>query len=636
MTFSVHTFEVGDTGGFAFHEEVGEGQSVYFLSHFSKEFQSPQGIAEAAFGAIVSSFETSRISNSYDKFEDALKAANLEMRKMLGSSQEIPEIIVAFFDFHNLYLTQSGSSEAYLVRGSNVSQISETPEGGDDLFRNILSGQVSINDTILLATNRVLRFVTSSQLADIFSREAFSDAVKVFRHELSISSEEDIVVTAIGIGKKEDVQSAGFLSKVVSKVSNVNKGDDEVELPPATPEPEILDDVVEESTESSSRDTKSIFSRFSNLNKQEKNKLVKKAVIFLGIIGVGILAFFLMNIVLNYESQDEKALRDDISIANQALLDAEAFLLRGERQAAGEKLQKAESLVQNVLKSNNQRYRSNAQFLLADIEEKKLNVENAKRVSAQLLADLGVKNDKLDALGVIFLNNSLYVYDTKKVYKTVRNLVEKGLPISERETIVAGTSREDQNVLLFVTDSPRIVEYKEGLISPMATEDETWKTGIDIKTFGRYAYILNPTENQIWKYQRKSTKYSGATAYNQGNVDLSQAVSFAIDGSIFILSADGSIQKLFRGEKQDFSFNDLPSKPFSGKNLKLYTSAELEYVYVLDPDNSRVLIFTKGEKFATYKRQVLFNIEGARDFFVDDSGQKVNVLTNAKIYEFSL
>jgi len=175
----------------------------------------------------------------------------------------------------------------------------------------------------------------------------------------------------------------------------------------------------------------------------------------------------------------------------------------------------------------------------------------------------------------------------------------------------------------------------------MQTQDENWKKGIDIKTYGRFVYMLAPTDNQIWKYERRSANYSGATAYNTGNTEMADAVSFTIDGSIYMLAASGEITKLFRGQTQDYDFRELPSIPFSGPNLKLYTSAELDYLYVLDPDNERLLVFTKGDRFATYRRQVMFesednSLENVRDFFVDDSGQKVSLLTENKIFEFNL
>jgi hypothetical protein len=645
MSFAVHTFETNPESGnlgFAFHESLGEGQELYFLVKFDPSTPETQGIAETIFGAIVDSFAQSGVADSYDRFEDALKAANVQAHKLGQKWSVPPQILVAFFDFHQLYLSQSNESEAYLVRGSNISQISETLDPGEDIFLNILSGQVAIGDVVLLATNRVLRAMTTNQVIDIFARSDFSEAVQTFRHELSTSSEEDILVTAIGIGKeKKGLSSAGFLSKVVSKVKS-NK------MAVVEPKKEVATEAVEAPETTSNQtsplpETKKITAEVENsvISKTlwwESLKNIrpqKNLLVIAGTILVVLLGGILIRFISGWESAETQVLREKLSIAREALQQADTFLLQGERKEAAIYLLESQESVQEILSSKSKDFRSDAQFLLADIEEKQLQVENARKVTPQLLADLGVKNDNLEAVGLLSLRGGLFVHDLRDVYKTVRNIVEKGLPISDNETIVAAGARVDQGTLLFLTDRPRIVEYRDGLISPMATEDETWKNGIDIQTYGRYAYVLDPVENQIWKYERRRANYSPAIAYNQG-ADLSRAVSATIDGSIYILSDDGTLQKLFRGAKADYGFKEVPSVPFSGKNIKVYTSTELEFLYILDPDNRRILVFVKGDRFATYKKQVLFDIADARDFVVDDTGQKVNVLTKDKIYEFSL
>ncbi len=645
MAFAVHTFETNSGSGnlsFAFHEQVGEGQELFFLAKFSEKSSDPKTSAESIFGAIVESMANSRVPDPYDRFEDALKSANMEAAKRKTQWKVTPDIVVAFFDFNQLYLSQSGEAEAYLVRGTSVSQISETPEGDSLLFANILSGQVAIDDVVLFASSRLLRVVTTNQIVDTLSRSDFSEAIKLLRHELSASSDQDLLVTALGVGKKDSTEGVGFLSKMVSQSKKVLKAEPVMEKSvkkskAAKKTEEIFDteEFEEEAFVAEKEPLKigDLLQKVKNIRnnfRPQKNLVViAGTVLVIFLVGVGV------KFIANYESAETKLLREQLSIAREALVQADTFLLQGERQSAAEYLKKSQESVQHVLSSKSKTFRSDAQFLLADIQEKQLQVENAKKVTAQLLADLGVKNDNLDSVGLLELNGTLYVHDLKNVYKTVRNIVEKGLPISDKETILAAGSREDQNTVLFLTDAPRILEYREGLISPMSTQDDTWKRGLDLKTFGKYAYILDPVENQIWKYERQRAQYAPAIAYNQG-ADLSRAISIAIDGAIYVLSDDGTIQKIFRGVKADYAFRELPSTPFLGKNLKLFTSPEHEFLYVLDPDNARILIFTKGEQFATYKKQVIFEVANAKDFVIDDAGQKVNILTKDKIYEFSL
>ncbi len=657
MSLSVHTFETKPTDpnlNFSFHESIGEGQELFFIARFPEKTKDSKTIANSIFGVIVNVFQSSKIKDTYDKLEEALKNANLEYKKFAAQIPDVPDIIIAHFDFNNLYLSQSGGSEAYLLRDSKISQISETPERGEELFLNILNGQVSIEDTIILTTRRVLRYMTSNQLIDIFSRSNFSQSSKSLRQELSNAGEEDFLVTIIGIGKTDETPAAGFLSRVMQKKkksvpspSNTPKESESLAI--KTNASVIKEEVnTEESIAPEPHSKKTIHQPipnpsdfikdlFSKIKRSNWNALSnsQKLVPIAGLLFGVFIIVITVQLLWNFESEETLQLREQLSIARESLQQADTFLLQGDRPQAAEYLKKSKSAVQSILKSKSKNFRSDAQFLLADIQEKQLQVENARKVTPHLLADLGVKNDAVDPIGIMELKGNLFVFDFKNIYKTIRNIVEKGFPISEKENIIAGVSRKDQNTILFVTDGPRIIEYRDGVISPMNTSDGTWKRGLDIQPYGRFSYILDPVENQIWKYERRRDKYSGAIPYNQG-ADLSRAISFAIDGAIYLLNDDGTIQKLFRGEKVKYNFRDLPSVGFEGKNLKIFTRTDLDFLYVLDPDNARVLVFVKGDRFATYKKQVLFDIPNARDFSVDELGQRINLLIDDKIYEFSL
>lgn len=663
MSLSIHTFETNPHETkicFGFHENVGEGQELFFISRFPEKTKKAKEIAENIFGVTIRVLETSKISDPYDKLEDALKAANMEYKKFAAQIPDTPDIVIAYFNFHNLYLSQSGNSEAYLIRDLKISQISETLDTGDELFLNILNGQISIDDIIILTTRRVLRSITSNQLINLLSRSNFSDASNALKQELTTASPEDFLITTIGVGKKEETPSAGFLSRVLTKkkkespIGAITSNPDNIEGSQeknATMEDDSLKAQTDMALGSESPSTtlsplsspsgggtmiQKVKGGFSAIGKvrnifNPKNKITLFAAVAFSILVLGISVKFILSI----ESEEEIFLREQLSIAREALNHADTFLLQGDRAQAKGSLQKSKEAIQTVLSSKSKNFRSDAQFMLADVQEKQLQIENARKVTPNLLADIGVKNDNVQALGLIELRGGLFAYDQNQVYKTIRNIVEKGLQLSEKENIVAGFSREAQNSLLFLTDTPRIIEYKDGVISPMNTDDASWKRGIDIKTYGRYAYTLDPTENQIWKYERRRTNYSGAVPYNQSS-DLSRAVSFTIDGAVYIVNDDGTIQKLFRGESQKYEFRDMPSVPLQGKNLKILTRTDLDFLYILDPNNERLLIFVKGDRFATYKKQILFGISGAQDFTIDELGQRINVLVGAKIYEFSL
>lgn len=633
MHFLQHTFELSPKNSgtaFAFHESIAEGQSLYFLGKFHTPERATDQ-AETLFATIVDHIKNSNIHNAYDCFEEALKAVNHKAKEIILPDEKAPEVVIAYFDFHQLYLTQSVGTESYLLRDQSVSQISENLENQNDLFINILSGQVALDDTIIISNTNLLNYLSGEELAQAFEDSDFAAACRALHQKLESHDISEGVFSCVGIGKNEKTlpKAAGFLSQMVSKGEQMVKAKTSQETKKS--DEEILTTEAED-LELPSPQKKSL----QKLAAYRPDQAKVKTLLYIG----GALFLFLLlrlfiGFVGNYESAEEKVMGEKIDIARQALQQADSFLVQGEREAAREYITQAETALQYIMSSDSKTYRSDAQYLYADVNDKKLMVENAKKVTPTLLSDLGVKNDNIDALNLLDLRGNLFVTTSKVVYKTVRNIVENGVTLSEKETVVAAATREDQNTLLFLTATPRIIEYRDGVVNPMNTTDEAWKQGVDIQTYGRFAYVLDPSENQIWKYERRRTGYSGASAYNQ-DANLADTISFTIDGSIYLLGADGGITKLFRGKRTDYNWQNLPSVEFVGNKLRIYTSAELDSLYVLDPDNARILVFAKGDRYATYRKQILYDLEDVRDFTVDSSGQKAQIMTKDKIYTISL
>ena len=194
---------------------------------------------------------------------------------------------------------------------------------------------------------------------------------------------------------------------------------------------------------------------------------------------------------------------------------------------------------------------------------------------------------------------------------------------------------EDQGIIAFMTQTGRIIEYFDGQFAFMGTGDETWKSGVDMAAYGRNLYILNPTDNQIYKYSRARSRYSSATEYNL-DANLAGAISMAIDGNIYVLKEDGSIIKIFKGEQQSFEIEDLATDISSA--TKIFTLPEHKNMYLLDLENRRVLILEKEVgPGARYLGQIYFeDLDDVQDFYVDKKEDKLYLLTKKAIYQVEI
>ena len=105
----------------------------------------------------------------------------------------------------------------------------------------------------------------------------------------------------------------------------------------------------------------------------------------------------------------------------------------------------------------------------------------------------------------------------------------------------------------------------------------------------------------------------------------------AIDGSVYLLYKNGTIEKYTRGEKDTFSLSGLET---AFKNpQQIVTSSELDHLYVLDKGNSRIVQIDKtGTVTKSFQAPVL---KDARAFTITDDGKAAYVLQGGSLYQLS-
>ncbi len=132
---------------------------------------------------------------SWHRLDGALKELNGLFKGFLasGSVSDI-HAVIAFVDReHAIHLSHAGRGEAYLVRHGSASQVTEFTKGKPvPMFVHIASGELEAGDTIVLATQRLLRIVTPVQLAQSAAR--YTQVVQ----DLATQLEAEREIAAIG------------------------------------------------------------------------------------------------------------------------------------------------------------------------------------------------------------------------------------------------------------------------------------------------------------------------------------------------------------------------------------------------------------------------------------------------------
>lgn len=165
--------------------------------------------------------------------------------------------------------------------------------------------------------------------------------------------------------------------------------------------------------------------------------------------------------------------------------------------------------------------------------------------------------------------------------------------------------------------------------------DEWDPRGVLIGAFGGNMYVLDKQASTIWRYPGVRLGFSEKQEWlvsGAGENLLNGATSWAIDGSIWILTNDGRVRKYSLGSPQNFSLEFSESEEVVFDSL--FTSEELDYLYLLDRESRRVFVFDKsGKYFGEYLSQKLGD---SNYFVVSEEERKMVFLADSKLWEIEI
>ena len=340
---------------------------------------------------------------------------------------------------------------------------------------------------------------------------------------------------------------------------------------------------------------------------------------------------------------DRRAAQAEIDRLDNLLIDVQNKLSEAEtkgqydKEAAGLILEQAEKDAMEVLNSGN--FRDKASILLSQVAETKDVLDGVKRIKEpKLVADLTTKRSTVSALGFVTLNERIFVFEYNALYELVLDQIQDPVTLDDTETVIAGTGFKDRGSLVFLTKSGKLIEYKDGSLSYMDSDDGVFHKGVALRDWTNRIYILDPDSNQIWKYAYKGTQdgFGVATGYTQEG-DMTLGKDFAIDSNIWLLTSEG-IEKYYGGTKQSFVISKAPFKAFESP-VKILTSDSMAQVFVLDSKEGRILVFFKDENTGNLVYSNQYVVDGVgeiRDISVDLTANRMKVLTPTMVWEFDL
>ena len=204
---------------------------------------------------------------------------------------------------------------------------------------------------------------------------------------------------------------------------------------------------------------------------------------------------------------------------------------------------------------------------------------------------------------------------------------------------MAASGNQSTSRLLALDSSGLLIQYDptHALTVARLRDPGSWTNVNAIAGFGGNLYALNATQQTLAWYPPQDGGYDGPV-YNYFSAgvtaNLSDAVALSMDGNLYVLHANGQIQKFVDGKPVEFS--GPPSDLMPSHPAGLATSSGS--VYVGDPEHSRIV---QVSATGVYQRVLTSDanqniLSHLQDLVVPDGAKAAYVLADGKIYRFPL
>lgn len=308
--------------------------------------------------------------------------------------------------------------------------------------------------------------------------------------------------------------------------------------------------------------------------------------------------------------------------AQQKIWDAESKLIANQQKEGNLLFQ--EALVDLKALSDSP-VKKRAEKLQEELQERLLQVNKIKLISAQPLFTVPGEAQILLRLGdtFYFANPKFQEIQSWNSTKNEKEILQ--IPWS------FDLVKEFQNVLLFYDSKGQRLIVGDGLEVKLFPPHLGFSAA-DFSSFRQALYFLDAAAGTIVKYNflpNQEELVPQVWTNSSSDLRLRNALSLAIDGSLWILDKNGAIHRYWGGSWHGTL--DTTLWPKLSKPTKIFTLNRLPHLYILDPPEKRIVILDKQGNIVKQYRSERF--DNLKDFSVSDDGKTIYLLNGRELYQ---
>jgi hypothetical protein len=621
--------------------------NIYIVGKISnipkKQYRNSDFLLNLLVSAIKREFYSNYQRTTLGALESALQSANIYLTDFSkkGHTTWIGNLHLACLAFskNDIHVGQTGKMIVQLFRSGTVSNISKKFETAEKLepnktFSNIASGKIEKGDKILIATHDLSGIMSTQKIKGLIAQHTTDALYHQIKDNLSEDSLACIILDAETRAPKEEKKSITKRSKLGSEVFGQDKP---IEI-------------------------KFILKDFLDLKANQVNKIMENQitipnkittfflshhiikyiiVLFLGLI---IIVSPYLVIKLNYDLKirkingftqriTENIEKSELSLTYQDQSEAREFLRQAEVL-----MDSANSIFAELSKSAQNKISEHFQIIQNMFDKQKNSLNNViSIVETEKLADLSENTYSFNPNGILKLENILYLYELTSGFLYEIDLIDNSSKLtflSSKDTFKLGAATNNEILLLANPEKIAVYNYNKQynlyLLKPNLENTFNVK---DMFSYDDNLFFLDTERLNIFKYSKTEDVLNGAQWIMKGPTDeLTSAVSLAVDGDVFVSTDTGAVIKYSQGKKvKELKFDITPSLSRAGQ---IFTSEGLKNLYILDPQNSRIISFNKTDELI--KQFSVPELKNLRDLWADPDEQTIYLLNGLEVHRIHI
>jgi len=612
----------------------------------SKKHKNFDFLFNLLISAIKREFYSDPQRGTLEALESALQSANIYLTDFSkkGHKEWIGNMDFTCMAFSNndIHIGQTGNTLIYLIRRDTMSNVSRKfsnnvkSSNPSKTFSNIVSGDLEEGDKIIISTPNLLKIIPQQKIKELISQPSTEHIYEFLEEKLDgMSKSKDKIINSLASLILESRTRAPIIKKEPPQIIEIKKiiGLDLERI--INSKSNKFNNVVKNKIPSSSK--------LSHLIPLLKYHIPKHLIVLFLFFLVVLSPYVIQKVGYDFRIRqvnniikrvNETISRSEISLAYQNQFEAKSLI-----QQSNSLIANASSLLSSLPDLVKAETIENLNLIKEELSGQRNSINNTINIEQpEELADLSKNTFSFNPRGILEIENSLYLYELASGFLYKINLDDINNPVliflSSKDTFKLGTVKENSLVLLSNPEKIYLYNQDDSYNTYLVKPDFENTLHIkDVDIYGESFYFLNTEKLDILKYIQEASSFVGSSWINENfKEDLANAVSLAVDGSIYVSKENGLIFEFAQGKKvQEIK---LETSPEITKGGQLFTTQEMKHLYVLDPENKRIIAFNKNDKTSTQYVSSEFN--SLTDLWVSADETTIFILSGLKVFRIDI